>query len=481
MIITLYKFAKRLNSTKQPANTDIYTTYSSAVLIDDTDIINPHIRIMESASLDVTLCNYLRLSDPGNIDIDRFYFINTWRWTNEGWVAECTCDVLATYKTAIGGKNLYILRSASTYDTDVVDNMYPVKASCQSSEVLLTNPWTYSVSAGSFVIGVISKGAKFGTVRYAAMDYSGFATLCAALLDDNLLLGSGFLSTDCSIALQKSLVDPLQFIVSAVFIPIPLANIVGTSQTSLDVWDWTIPIPNTEITLNPYSDNSQDFTLPKHPATAARGNYLNASPYTRVELNFPPFGTVDLDTSITSTHPYIYLRYSIDYISGEGTLKIYCRTSSSAPDRILLGETSARVGVPIQLSQVDRNHIGVLGGIIGTIGSIGSILAGNVAGGIAGAASGIGSAVDSMKPHPKSSGTNGTFYQLQYDPSCFLTFMDAVPDDNTDHGKPLMGFRTISNLSGYIQCEVAAIDITGALARETEMILEFLRGGFYYE
>ena len=476
MVITLYKFSKRINSTKQPANTDIYTTYSNAVWIEDTDVIHPSIRIMTAADIDMTLCNYIRVNDPGHIDIDRYYFVNTWRWTNEGWIAECTCDVLATYKTAIGGKNLYILRSASTYDTDVIDNMYPVKASCQSSEVLLTNPWTYSVSGGSFIIGVISKGALYGSVRYVAMDYTNFTTLCSALLDDNLLTNSGFSISDATLALQKSLVDPLQYIVSCVFVPIALANIVGTSQTSLDVWDWTITnINNTEINLNPYSDNSQDFTLPKHPATAARGNYLNASPYTRVELNFPPFGTIELDTSITATHPYIYLRYSVDYISGEGTLKIYCRTSSMATDRILLGETSARVGVPIQLSQVDRNHLGIISGVVGAIGSF------FTGGGIFGAAAGIGSAAASAIPHQKSSGTNGTFYQLQYDPSCFLTFMDAVPDDNVDHGRPLMGFRTISNLSGFVQCEVSNIAITNALGTEIEMILQFLREGFYYE
>lgn len=475
MRIYTYKFSKKLNSTAQPVAGSEYDAYNNAVFLDDTDILNPSIRLVDSdGALDPTAANYARIFDPGNIDIDRYYFINTWRWTNEGWIAEMTVDVLATYKMQIGGKNLYILRSASTFDTDVVDNMYPVKASCQSSEVLLTNPWTYSVSSGSFIIGVISKGALYGSVRYVAMDYTNFATLCSALLNDNLLTNSGFSTSDATLALQKSLVDPLQYIVSCVFVPIALANIVGTSQPTLDVWDWTIPVNNTEINLNPYSDNSQDFTLPKHPATSARGNYLNTSPYTRVELNFPPFGTIELDTSITATHPYIYLRYSVDYISGEGTLKIYCRTSAAAPERILLGETSARVGVPIQLSQVDRNHLGVIGGVVGAIGSL-------FTGNIIGAAAGIGSAATSAIPHQKSSGTNGTFYQLQYDPSCFLTFMDAVPDDNADHGRPLMGFRTISNLSGFVQCEVTDITITNALRTEIEMILQFLKEGFYYE
>ena len=59
--------------------------------------------------------------------------------------------------------------------------------------------------------------------------------------------------------------------------------------------------------------------------------------------------------------------------------------------------------------------------------------------------------------------------------------MDAVPDDNADHGRPLMGFRTISNLSGFVQCEVSDIAITNALRSEIEMILQFLREGFYYE
>lgn len=463
--ITLYQFSKKSNSTARPTGTGV--VLNNCYWLDDTDVIRPAVRLVYDPQFDPTIYNYAYMSG-------RYYFIDSWTYTNRGWVAYMNEDFLATFKNTVGDLTSYVYRSSYENDGDVVDTLYPSKASCVVDEIPLTNPWTYSVSGGCFVIGVISKDAIYGSVRYCAMDYTNFTTLCNALLADSLLIDGNFDIDDASLALQKSIVDPLQYIVSAVFIPIPLSSIVGTTRSKLAVWDWEITVANTEITLNPYSDNSANVTLPKHPATAARGNYVNGSPLTRAELNFPPFGTIELDTSITATHPYIYLRYSVDYISGEGTLRVFAREAAASAEQVLIGETSARVGVPIQLSQVDRNHLGAIGGVLG---GIISAFTGNWMG----LAEGIGSGISSMVAHPKTSGSNGTFYQLQYTPAMYMTFMDLVPADNDHHGRPLMGNRKFSNIPGFIQADSSGVTIGGALTAELDAIKSHIEEGFYYE
>ena len=469
LTVKLFQFSKKLNSTAVPIGTTPSVTYADAYIIDQTDIVNPSIRFMYvPGSTNPTTYNYAQISE-----FSRYYFIDSWRWTNDGWIADMTVDALASFKSAIGASSVYVFRSASNSDGDVIDRFFPMKTSCQINETSLTQPWTYSLSGGCFVIGVISKDANYGSVRYCAMDYTSFTTLCTALLQDSILSGSGYSTADATYALQKSLVDPLQYIVSCVFIPIPLANIVGTSRTTLTVWEWTVNVNNTEITLNPYSDNSGNFTLTKHPATATRGNFCNASPFTRVELSFPPFGLIQLDTSITATKPYIYYRYSVDYISGEGTLRVFAQENASSVERVLIAEVSAQVGIPVQLSQMARNGIGLLtGGLTAFFNDLGSVF---------GFDAGISSSNTSMTSHLSTVSQNGAFYRLQYTPALYETWMDMTADDNTNHGRPLMGIRQISNLTGYIQGDSSGMTISGALARELEIIKGYIDGGFYYE
>lgn len=464
------KIDKDPDSTKQPTAAQISagTTYDIEI-IESTDILYPDIRILtDPLTLSPADFNYVYISA-----FSRYYYIRNWTYHARGWTCSCSVDYLGSWKTAIGAQSLYVLRSAYESDGDVIDNLYPVKTSCTIDEIPLTNPWAKHVNSGCFVVGIISKGASFGSVRYTAMDYSSFTTLCTKLLQDTVVTPD-FSTDDATLALQKSIVNPLQYIVSAVFIPVALTDIVGTSLTYLDVWDWHLTgVNNTEITLNPYSDNSQSFTLPKHPATAARGNYTNASPFTRVEINFPPFGTISIDTSITASKPWIYLRYSVDYTNGAGTLRVFAAASSSDPERVLLAETSARVGVPIQLSSVDKNNLGFIGGLVSTIGGL-------VSGNILGVMSGIGSATQAFVPHQTSTGSNGTFYQLQYDPAAYVTFSDVTPDDNTHYGRPLMGVRTINTQTGFVQVDKADIHINGATLEECELIKSALEKGIYY-
>ena len=53
---------------------------------------------------------------------DRYYFIDNWTYERGRWRADCSIDVLATWRDTIGNSSQYILRSASDSDGTVFDS-----------------------------------------------------------------------------------------------------------------------------------------------------------------------------------------------------------------------------------------------------------------------------------------------------------------------------------------------------------------------
>lgn len=120
MTITFYTFAKRVNSTAQPsaAGADYAVTIK-----DGSSAINPTISLKWTGSGSPVAYNYAYCSDWG-----RYYWVNNWTYYDRQWTAELNVDVLATYKSQIGASSQYVVRSASNYDTAIVDGLYPTKA-----------------------------------------------------------------------------------------------------------------------------------------------------------------------------------------------------------------------------------------------------------------------------------------------------------------------------------------------------------------
>ena len=59
-------------------------------------------------------------------------------------------------------------------------------------------------------------------------------------------------------------------------------------------------------------------------------------------------------------------------------------------------------------------------------------------------------------------------------------FYKLVEEDLSQLGRPLCARRTISSLSGYIECEKADLDSAASPTEKTE-IISAMNGGFYYE
>jgi len=113
--VHFYSFAKKVNSTARPTGTPVSYNF---VLKGPNSILSPVIQL----ALPITQApnwNYCYIPI-----YDRYYFVSDWDWSeNRLWYASCQVDVLATYKTVIGNKQYYVLRSATEYNPDLIDTL----------------------------------------------------------------------------------------------------------------------------------------------------------------------------------------------------------------------------------------------------------------------------------------------------------------------------------------------------------------------
>lgn len=466
--VNFYSFTKKSNSTAVPSGTG--TSYS-CVLKSGSGILHPRITINMGLSTDPSIYNYAYIASYG-----RYYKIKEWTFEKGLWTADMDVDVLATYKSTIGAASLYVLRSSADKDGTIIDNLYPTKTGCSYDTSAVTRPWV-AAGGGCYVLGMISNDPQFGSLNYYIVSGSGFATLIDKLLDTQTLEDNGFTLADCSLELQKSLIDPLQYVKSAVYIPIAYSNMPGTGASGIEVFGWQAISVGCKKLNNavPYiTISSQTITLKEHPDTTARGAYVNSAPYTKMQLCFPPFGVFDLDTSLTAGATSITINCYLDVPTGKGILEVICNSNN-------LVKVEAQVGVPIQLAQVTRDYLGAAMNLSsGIAGTIGSVLTGNVAGAIQSATSGIGNSIQALMPRAQSIGGGGSFAQLFTNTRLEYQWFRPVDDDNTHNGRPLCQVKTPASLGGYmlIQDGDVAIDGTAAEADEIRMLLQ---SGFYYE
>lgn len=481
MQITLYNFAKRENSTKQPPAGS--GTVYNVTLKERTSLITPVV-VLRSTTKPVY--NYAYIPD-----MDRYYYIDD--ITNDGlniWIIAMHTDVLASYRVKIGNARLYVLRAASAFDGNIIDNFYPVKVTKTNQRVTVdsilnaggTSAYA-DVNNGCFIVGIVGHSPdssfNFGSIRYYALKRSSLDTLVTQLLSDSVATNAGLVgSGDFTLELQKSIIDPLSFIKSCIWVPIAydeISNVIPYNR--IYAGDWEITVMHKQINNNPPQKTlSTQISIPAHPQAATRGNYLNVEPYTRMQLLFPPFGNFELDTTVLSQASTLAINVFIDLLTGVGTLRV-----GAEGDGQFLINAKTQVGVPINLTQVAHDYLGSAAGIAGGLGVMfASGLTGNLLGLAAGTAAALGSAVNAYKPIVSSMGGNGGFSDLTGKPTLACQFYDVPEEDNANAGRPLCQMRTIKTLSGYILVREGDVEING-VGGEQAAVKSYLEGGFYYE
>lgn len=458
--VRLYNFSKKENSTARPSSG---ARSFSCIVKTGTGILNPTIELDIGLTESPAQYNYAYI-----VEFGRYYFIEEWTFSPALWTAHLSVDVLATYKTEIGGASLYALRAANNYDGSIIDNLYPTKTGCTFSRDVLQIPWAGTVDRGVFILGIVTKTSHYGSIDYYAVGSEDMAGIVDSLMNDVVVDTNGFNTTDASLALQLNLIDPLQYIKSCIYIPVAIGNIPGsTGGGNVTFYNYDIPVRSYKrLGATPYFTKTLTFTIPKHPQTNARGNFVNVSPYTNIVVSIPPFGEFEIDTTYTSNASEITANIRVDVPTGRAILSLYVGNT-------LLQKSETNLGVSVQLSQVSRDY---LGAATGSLGAIGNALKGDFMGAI----NGIGNAYTSMIPKSKSTGQGGSYAQFLEAPRLDAQFFTCVDDDITQNGRPLCKMITPASLGGYMLIQDGDVATNGTAA-ENKAIKNYLETGFYYQ
>lgn len=492
--VNLLSFTKRENSTKIPTAAQLAAGIApSCVLLDSTSLMNPVFKLSRATNpIGYNYCYVSRFS--------RYYFITDITSEKDYWYVSCTCDVLASFRSQILSGSHYVLRSASNYDEYIVDPVYPSKTNETGEFVYgsvdgtsVTDPFSYS-NGHSYVwcitgdvIDSSVMNQQIGSNVYYWMNENECQTFVNYLMDVQQYSGIDP-TTEYSVAMQKALMNPMQYINAVILLPFDKDGTLATNNhVKFGYYDIELSGGNIKRLTQGTMMKTQvlEFTLPKHPQAASRGKYMNGAPFTSYELYLGPFGTIPIDPAS---------------LIDETTLRVECQTECcTGMTRILVrGKTSnvriyagcAQVGAPVSVSQLTRDMLGEvqnnLNQDFATAGAMTSIFTGGLsaAGGVFNSIQAIGGmAFDAVRmkyPVAAGGGPNGSF--LSFHSPCYLNakYYNVVDQNNTEIGRPLYKTRVLSTLSGFCLCSGADAAITGT-QDEAIKINNYLNTGFYIE
>lgn len=447
---------------------------------------------------------------------NRYFFVTAWNFAAGLWLANMTVDVLATYKKEIGNSRLYVLRSSSQRNQYLIDNKYPAESNRHPVSYRRDNIFTPYLSGGCYVVGIVNKSTGTGESRMGAVQYYVMSPTRMEEFISIMFADVDYFDVDkkeISKELQAMLINPFQYVVSAMWFPFRIGT--WTTVVNIPVGWWPLTGTGGGLFSNPYSNFSMTIDVPKHPQTNERGWWVNESPYTTYSLEFWPFGVIPLDSSKLLDVSTLIINVSVDHISGVGTLRI---TDESGT---LVASSTAQIGVPLQLAQlsVDYGRLQGASGAamtaagaaalteankpavekevkIGTLwesvkagasaawSGIKAIATGNgkdVIQNVVSTASDVGNALNSILADVQVSGGNGGRAAYSLDININMHYSTLVPDDNDHDGRPLCDIRKLDTLRGFVLCKSGDIALEKATQGEKDLVRAFLEGGFFYE
>ena len=482
MNVTFYNFSKRRNSTKQPSGGTTYT----CLLKDDTSTSRPSIEIKWNGTSSAPASNnYCYIPDFG-----RYYWVDSWTYSDRKWIANCTVDVLATFKTQIGSSSKYVLRSASTYDKYAPDNKYvPIYPLDVSTWAMVGIAWATTFDAGRFVVGIVGQGNTFnaGGTGYVVLTGSQLQQLISACFTESEQVWTSTTTLGGTVGealnkygenLQKSISNPIQFINSVCWVPF-IPSTSGTTTIKLGNIDTNIsgaclsdPVHMDVWHASVNSWNSTDEAWP------------NVEPFTRYVLVCPPFESLN----IPAEHllPATMSAHSTGRINGDiytdVTNGLSILTVNAPVGGAQIASASAQLGVMINLAGSSVDYAGQIKAAASTVSSGVQALF-NPAGAIAGVTSGIIGFAEASQPKAVGGGYSGGMAAMKasYYDRGLVAYTYTVPElDNDEVGKPLMQTKTLNTLSGFIQCADGEVSCN-ATDEEHRELESFLTGGFFYE
>lgn len=464
MTVTFYaSFSKRRNSTKQPSGSS--QGFGSVRLKEGTSMMKP-VFLLSQVNWHWNYASW---------DSRYYYVIDIVSQGNEYFEIHCELDVLATFKTQIGNYSTLISRAASDQNYDVVDSIYPAKTrpTTKRTQIASDGIFTTNQSEGTFLLGAMGTLGldfyAFNAFQFNNFCYQAFPSLGVSM--------SQWVARSLAEAPAGGINAVLSSIVLLKWLPIKYSLISSqlTSVTTVQLGCLEVTAPAGKISGDiAYRILSKTISFPDRDDAGARGRWLYLPPYANYSVYIPPFGQIAIDGSyLISSGLELSADIMVEMMTGNVTLRLYYGIGYSGPK--MVGVYNTNVGVDLKSGGVGANAGGVLAGIAGAVASY-------YEKDYAGVAASIGSAVKSAIPQPYQTGggVSGPVADLGQNWYAYATYFDPIDENQAELGRPLAEVKTISTLSGFVQCADAKLAIPGH-AEEMVEVNTLLNSGIFYE
>lgn len=507
--VTFYTgFGKRKNSTKQPSDGGV--DYS-CVLKAPSSVICPVIEIAYDSNS--TFQNFTYAYIPA---FGRYYFVTDIRYVNRVWEIALEVDVLASYRSNIRNSTKYVLRSQSSSDISIVDDVRQTQQHVTTATRVAACPWVNIglLASGTYVVGVIGNGGTTGCVQHYVMNYATLVSFMNKVFDITMFNLEAEDTSVMSEQLLKAFINPSQYIVSIMWFPVEVPT-GGSGQVKLGWWNTGVSAPLLAAKTRNYARVQINGT--SHPqAGGSKSHYLNSAPYTTRSLFLPVFGEVPVDTARGSFQQF-YIDTCVDFLTGAAQADISGSGNDSTETAAYIARVNGQMGVQLPVAQTIQNGGGMLDALTsrqlmtsGVVGGASTAISGTMPSGapnnrgevgvssIGNGLSQVGSSlitgkmaslhgINASVPTAHSSGAFGSFLEVQSNQGTvaknvllsetFVKVSEAAP---ADCGLPLARNVSLSSLSGFVLCANGNVEI-GGTKLEKDAIEVYLTTGVYLE
>ena len=456
-------FSKRKNSTLQPV--DAYATEIDVYWKEDTSIDNPSV-VLTGNNLSIDYC-YIP-------DFGKYYFVGSpVILTNGTTQYDLEEDYLATHKTDIGSTVAHVVYSSTGYDKYKTDPRLPVKTTTTSNHVAAASGFS---STGCYIVSIISDKSNgiTGGIAHFLMDTQNMANLTANLYDVSI-----------SSIIAEAFYSPMELIANCIWLPISYsdASSLCSASETISLNQSPINTAGRPVYGSQVTTPIKTFTAVSLAIPSREQDFRDMQPYTSASLYLPGVGMTDLNINDFSDDTNVNIYTRIDITNGDIIYWIYNDHGEVVKTISFNGAES------VPLAHIGANSKGALTGIGGAaamlgaaalgVGSPASLLT-------AGSLMAAGNTALSFNQRAVSmkGGYSGrsSFADTTY--SLTVVKTDTEDPDNASYiarwGRPVGVTHAISNHSGYVQCDNAAVALAGDNT-EREIINNYLNTGFFYE
>lgn len=467
-------FSKRQNSTRQPAAAD--GRQISCVLKEDTSIRNPSF-ILHDPMPQITYVqafgNYYFVTDIINMDAHRAEVV-------------CSLDVLATYRSSILGYTAFVERSASSYDSYIIDSALSSQQDYIYEDSTLTSLSSYLSQTGLYATTVLTK--PHGLVIYLTNNIE----IYRMMLDSGLYPAQNITEwINSGIAASY---DLDVYIGSVKWMPLNLSGI-GLSQTELAIGPLGFPSehwPSDSVVRIATPNYRIGYNVAVSLPSAYFNDFRDADPsFVQYSITLPGIGVVPLDSALVGSCIHhgktLYDYMAIDLSTGLITHSLETVVNNKSV-RICDLKGSIACDVPIGKSRANTietatTYIGGIGAAVSNLagggGNPGSIAQGISQSGVA-TLTAYKSAVCPQASIIGGSGNHTDLYINSGNINVSRRILGSKSFPTAVAGRPLCQNVQLSTLSGFCQCGNASVPVN-ARDQERSEINAYLNSGFYIE